>query len=458
MGVYVSTRRLQYGILISMVLCALAAYARTAEYRDAHATRSEMAERWTASIAEQLQRDETVQIESMRATSPLTLIAVGLEPITPVRLVSTKEGIRFGEARGAASAVDALFGYLDLAFVIGTIVSLLTLTYAADTICGERKDGTLAIVLSYPVSRTTVFMAKVVAATMAGSVCVLAGSSVAAIIHVSSGLPLVSLETWGLNLLLCLAYAAFFAVIGVVVSASVMDAADSLVLCVSVWAMLCYVAPRVVAVSVSAIVPSRRAASRALELDAAISKLKVQKAKEDSAAYESFLAGRTSDGNADELRKAVADSTMRLANERRRLVDRMLEREQHEEELRDVLLRRASVVCPPALFQEALAEIARTGRSQRRRFYRDARIYDDEIGRRLVESRHMINGGVVGGESKAVVILDDIKPFMIGFTTRWAEPGEAREIAAETVFLLLTFAAAGCLAGCHRFRRSDARP
>jgi hypothetical protein len=136
----------------------------------------------------------------------------------------------------------------------------------------------------------------------------------------------------------------------------------------------------------------------------------------------------------------------------------MLEREQHEEELRDVFLRRLSVLSPPALFQEASAELARTGRIQRRRFYRDARIYDDEIGRRLVESRHMMNGGMAGGESKAVVIVDDIKPFMIPFTTRWVEQSEPREIVTATMILFGSVSAAVFFLGRYRFRRSDARP
>ncbi len=459
LGTYFSARRLQYGVLITIALCALAAYARTSDYRDAHVTRSEMSERWTASIAEQLQRDETVQIESMRATSPLALIAVGLEPVTPVRFVSTKEGVRFGEARGASSAVDALFGHLDLSFVIGTIVSLLTLLLAADTICGERKDGTLAIALSYPVTRSTVFLAKIIAASVAGGVCAIVGSSVATVIHVSSGLPIVSVEAWTLHLVLCLAYVCFFAVVGVAVSASVREPANALMICVFIWVSLVYVAPRIIAVTVSSLLPPRRAASLALELDASISKLKIEKARADAAAYEGYLARSASDGgDVDELRKVVAESTTRLGDQRRKLVDRMLEREQHEEERRDVLLRRLSVFSPPALFQEASAEIARTGRTQRRRFYRDARIYDDEIGRRLVESRHMMNSAMVGGEGKAVVIVDDIKPFMIPFTTRWVEPSEPREIVAVAMFLFAAVGAAAYFAGRYQFQRSDARP
>jgi ABC-type multidrug transport system permease subunit len=418
-----------------------------------------MSERWVASIAEQLQRDETVQIESMRAASPLALIAVGLEPVTPVRFVSTKEGVRFGEARGASSAVDALFGHLDLVFVIGTIVSLLTLSLASDTICGERKDGTLAIVLSYPVTRSTVFLAKVIAASFAGGVCACIGTFVAVVIHVGGGLPIVSVEVWALFLLLCVAYVCFFAIVGVAVSASAREPADALIVCLSLWVLLVFVAPRIVAVTVSSLVPPRRAASLALELDAAISKLKIAKSREDAVAYERYLARSASAGDdVAELRKTVAESTNRLGDQRRKLVDRMLEREQHEEELRDVYLRRLSVLSPPALFQEASAELARTGRIQRRRFYRDARIYDDEIGRRLIESRHMMSGGMVGGESKAVVIVDDIKPFMIPFTTRWVEQSEPREIVAATVFLFAAASAAVFFMGRFRFRRLDARP
>src|SRR5260370_149701 len=114
MADHVRSRRFTLGAVMAIVLCALATYVRVADYREAHQERNLFLQRWTPSVLEQLERDESVEVENARAASPASVLAVGLEPVIPFRFTSAKEGLKFGQSRGAQNAVDALFGYLDL--------------------------------------------------------------------------------------------------------------------------------------------------------------------------------------------------------------------------------------------------------------------------------------------------------------------------------------------------------
>lgn len=171
--------RIHVGLVICVTLCGLAGWVRIADVRTAHAERQQFLQRWFPSVEEQLDRDENVQIENTRAVSPSSVFSVGLEPTIPFRFSSAKEGLHYGETRAARNTVDALFGYIDVAFVVTVLLSLLAIALTFDSVCGERADGTLALLLSYPTSRETLLAAKIL-----GSTIVLLGCAVPSILLV----------------------------------------------------------------------------------------------------------------------------------------------------------------------------------------------------------------------------------------------------------------------------------
>ena len=63
--------------------------------------------------------------------------------------------------------IYALFGVLDLAFIVKVVLSLCVLLFTYDAICGEKEEGTLSLYLSFPVARSTVALAKLVGSTLA---------------------------------------------------------------------------------------------------------------------------------------------------------------------------------------------------------------------------------------------------------------------------------------------------
>lgn len=63
--------------------------------------------------------------------------------------------------------IHALFEVLDLAFVAGVVMSLCALMFTFDAVCGEKEGGTLRLYASFPVSRSTLALAKLAGAALA---------------------------------------------------------------------------------------------------------------------------------------------------------------------------------------------------------------------------------------------------------------------------------------------------
>ncbi len=66
----------------------------------------------------------------------------------------------------ADDPIHALFGVLDLAFIVKVVLSLAVLLFTYDAICGEKEGGTLRLYASFPIPRSILALAKVVGSTV----------------------------------------------------------------------------------------------------------------------------------------------------------------------------------------------------------------------------------------------------------------------------------------------------
>ena len=57
------------------------------------------------------------------------------------------------------------FEILDLAFVVKFVLSICIFLFTHDVICGEKENGTLRIYVSYPISRATLALVKIMSAS-----------------------------------------------------------------------------------------------------------------------------------------------------------------------------------------------------------------------------------------------------------------------------------------------------
>ena len=139
-----------------------------------------------------------------------------------------------------------LFSRIDLVFIFQVVLSLIALLFAYDAIAGDWETGTLRLVLSHPVGRGSVLLAKYIAAM----VCLLLPvfmSLLLALIQCSFARSLQFtgddfLRIGGI-VLTTIVYLSVFYLIGLLISTTTRRAATSLMLCMFLWVILVLVYP-----------------------------------------------------------------------------------------------------------------------------------------------------------------------------------------------------------------------
>lgn len=163
-------------------------------------------------------------------------------------------------------------GRLDPAFVVVYLVPLLVILLAYDLLASEREDGTLALLLSQPVSEGTVVAAKV-AARWGLVVGILVASMAAAL--AAERVPIWSADT-AFRLVVMTGVAAVYVIVWLLLAAAIdaggRPAVTNAVLLTAVWVTLLVVVPSILTSVIAAAypVPAREAliaVDRAADVD-----------------------------------------------------------------------------------------------------------------------------------------------------------------------------------------------
>jgi ABC-type transport system involved in multi-copper enzyme maturation permease subunit len=155
------------------------------------------------------------------------------------------------ESRNLLSPILAIFGEVDLTFVVKIILSLFVILLTYDAISGEKERGTLKLTLSNEVSRSTYIIGKIIG-----------GFSV---IGISFILPLVlglafmmgfypevladfDAEAWmrlAIIVLVYLIYLGLFFAVGLFVSSMCQKSSTSFIVLLMIWVLFVTIVPRV---------------------------------------------------------------------------------------------------------------------------------------------------------------------------------------------------------------------
>jgi ABC-type transport system involved in multi-copper enzyme maturation permease subunit len=450
--------RFVFGAVLSLLLCSLAATIRSQEYIRANHEESEYNQRWLASIYEQVQRDESVQVDGVRTLPPLAVLSTGLEPLTPVRFSCTKEGLRFGEGRAAKTPTDALFGQLDLAFVVGTLLSLLAIVLTFDSVTRERDEGTLSLVLSYPIRRPLLIAAKITAAIGSLTLCLLPSIAISLLISMAFGMPVGPIARWAAFFAASVAYLLVFTAAGVLISASVKQSSHAAVIAVFAWALPVFAAPRIISLIVVAVEPPTQENRIALKQEALISEAKVAFAAAQTEAFRAYLASGNETQGREQLNNAMKSAAVDLRKRRLDIERRMWDDIQREQNRRMAAAELLSYITPTALYTASVADFAATGSLQRRLFYSAAHHYYEDFGAPLAESRHVVFARVPGAATdRALVQKADLRPYLHRFSTPWVSTSETFLAALPRLVAVLAFAAICYVVACGALLRADVR-
>ena len=142
-----------------------------------------------------------------------------------------------------------IFNTIDIVFIFEVVLSLMALIFAYDALAGERERGTLRLVLTHPVSRGNILIAKYIGAML----CLLMPLILSLLLSLilltttasfSLGTP--DFLRIGGIVLASLAYLSVFYLIGLLISAAVHRTSTALMISLFVWVFLVLVCPNMI--------------------------------------------------------------------------------------------------------------------------------------------------------------------------------------------------------------------
>ena len=147
-----------------------------------------------------------------------------------------------------------LFTSIDIVFIFEVVLSLIALIFAYDAIAGERERGTLRLVLTHPVRRGHILLAKYISAMSCLLVPLLISLLLAVILLTTS--TAISLSTGdflriGGIILSSIVYLSVFYFIGMLISAVTRRTGTALMLAMFVWGFWVLVYPNAVLAAIA---------------------------------------------------------------------------------------------------------------------------------------------------------------------------------------------------------------
>ena len=165
-----------------------------------------------------------------------------------------------GQVHGSTNPLLNLFSSIDIVFIFEVVLSLMSLIFAYDALAGERERGTLRLVLTHPVSRAKILLAKYISAMICLLVPLLISLLLVVILLTTSTIVSLKVDDFlriGGIVLSSIAYLSVFYLIGMLISAVTRRTGTALMLAMFVWGFWVLVYPNVILVAVNLAQPSQ---------------------------------------------------------------------------------------------------------------------------------------------------------------------------------------------------------
>ena len=449
-------------------------------------------------IAEQLNRDSLRQgswgemrdpgATVIRAPSPLSVVVQGVQGVMGRKTDAGMINPRVRESRNMVYPVFAVFGGLDLSFVVATVLSLFAILLSYDMISGEKERGTLKLLLAGGVSRAEVMAGKLIGGYLSlvvpFAVPLLLASLLFAL-HPNVGWTGADWARFVLILVFAVLYLAVFFVLGLLVSAMTSRPAVSFLVLLLIWVCAVAITPRAAVLMASQISPAPSYDQLLLEQESVSRDLRGQMADRITAEVNERIrlagyAERMAQGEQvqQDVQRTVAEAREDIRNEVEGELNRTLADSFEDFSRRQARLvataRAISRVSPTSAFSFAAQVMAGTDVETQERFVRAVQSYREgylayiaaqaEAHPDQVQGGTNVNIGMSAGpqgpqidftQSEMVHELD--LSGMPEFRTVLA-PVDSSLRAATADLVVLSLMLAGALVACYAaFRRYDPR-
>ena len=186
--------------------------------------------------------------KTFREPSKMAIFVKGVDSsIGRASRVSEDPAMSLRDSRFGLNPVFAMFGELDLAFIVKIILSLFALLYSYNIISGERELGTLKLVMSYPASRASFVIGKTVGGLLTLLLTLIIPLLIGMIVLLFVFNISFSAVEWTrialMTLVFCI-YLAVFYIIGAFMSSLTKNSFVSFLLALFVWVLCIVVLPK----------------------------------------------------------------------------------------------------------------------------------------------------------------------------------------------------------------------
>lgn len=201
------------------------------------------------------------QLDLVLPSEPLALLAIGQSDLHAVNVKAylwSSQGVMWAKSE-LQNPVNLQAGRFDLAFVVVWLFPLLVLMLSYNLLAAEREDGTLALLLSQPVSLRQILLGK----ALARAVIAIGGFSTLALFAILTGLLSMRIQPFqwtilfGLCgwLLLVMGYGLFWLLLAVLVNLQHHSAAKNVVTLAGAWLLIVLVIPSLLSSAAAMLYP-----------------------------------------------------------------------------------------------------------------------------------------------------------------------------------------------------------
>ncbi len=346
----------------------------------------------------------------VKRPEPLARLVRGLDPdlTRPVTYAGWNE-VEVGPP-SLFSRLFRLYAVPDYVYILNVVGSLLALIFVYDAICGEKRQGTLRLMLTHPVPRDRVLLAKWLAGLLSlGVPLFLVTTAIGVALSFSSAVvwDTESLLRFGLLFLFSLLYLSAFFTLGLFISAVARHPVHSLMICLLCWVMLVLAMPNLMPMMARVVRPVPTLGKVEME--------KRHKRQEVREWAQKALRPEIEDDDEyrETLNRLIARELQGIDQFRRNRV-----REQM------VLARNLARLSPSAGYVFAATEIGRTGIGSFEQMQRYANWYREllHLGRQRVEDKYRRQGSRDGRwwgwyalEAEDLQTIPDFRPKPVRF-------------------------------------------
>jgi ABC-type transport system involved in multi-copper enzyme maturation permease subunit len=410
----ITSPKFVFTFLLCTILILLSVYTGVANYR---AEKKE----YTASLALNKKNMESqpnysslagIGIKISKPPQVLGTVVTGIEEavgrVAPVNIAADPNLI---DSKYSSNPVFAVFGALDLMFIVKIVLSLFAILFTYDAIVGEKEKGTLKLALSNDVPRDRLILGKAIGGYISLLLPLLIPLILSLIILLI--VPDISLggEDWGRLMLIFLMFFLYLSVffsLGLFVSARTSRSSTSFLVLLFAWVIIVMVIPKAAVITAGQVRPIPSVHEITAKKDAFLQQITGEGQKVASEWVQKNRADAEKDPKAwqEKFRKFIGDYQQELTSK----IDEnnaALERDyQQKKRAQQGLAVNLSRISPASALTFGSMTLARTGINEFDRFLASVRaykpIYTKWINSKLGESINFTTG------EQAQIKIDDM--------------------------------------------------